>query len=56
MGLPLVANICCTVFGWGPAVTVFWWEGRLRGWGVSSWGWRFVDVELGRVEICLQWI
>lgn len=56
MGLPLVVNICSTVLGWGPALTVFWWKRRLSHYGVRDWSWRFVSIEIGRFEVNVQWI
>lgn len=58
MSLPLIANVCFTVLGWGPAVTVFWWERRVASQRteVIDWSWRHVSIQRGRLEVTLQWL
>jgi hypothetical protein len=55
MNLPLVVNICFTFLGYGPALTIFWWERRLSG-SMLDKSWRHIGVQIKRLEVIVQWV
>lgn len=52
---PLLFYFGLQIAGWGPSLTIFRWERRLRGYDIEG-DWRYVTVQTGRLEVTVQWL
>ena len=52
---PLIWYSGLQAYGWGPSLTIFWWERRLQGFAFEG-GWRYVTFQAGQLEVTVQWL
>jgi len=51
---PTLLSVSVQVLGWGPSVTVYYWD-RRSDYG-AEWSWRYAALCAGPFELDVQWL
>jgi hypothetical protein len=54
-GHPMIVNLSLQILGWGPSVTIFWWEKRCADY-LFALHWRYMEFQISQFEMSVQWL